>query len=194
MKKLNNIILILVGIFLAVLILNDFVPLLVEYVFGVADFKLPIKFSPGGWKVKYWLMDHDPGFEIYQILYLSTGFLLIFSGLFQYLGKMARWSIIGGLIGSALFVFLFNDIHYLVQQTPAEFMIAQIVAGIFLIPATLHTEWLSKVRDFGLYFAAFLVVLFTIVALIKTPVTLIFMIWPLLGIIFLFIQKKRLTS
>ena len=104
MKRLFYPIQILTGLLLVVLIVNDFVPLLVEYLTNFSGFKLPIEFSPGGWEIKFWMIDHQPVFALYQVLFMATGLVLIFSALFRRMPTKLAIGVVGGLIGSAVFV------------------------------------------------------------------------------------------
>lgn len=191
MKKVYPIVQILTGVLLVILIVNDFVPLLIEYLTGTTDFKLPIEFSPGGWKVKYWLIDHQPGFSLYQIFFMGAGFLLIFSAAFRFLPSKINLAIVAGLILSALFVFLFPHVDYLVEQTPRPFMTAQIAAGLILLPAALKKQNIQRTAHVAILIAAVLCALLLALCLIKSIVTLKFAIWPILGITFLLLLKNK---
>lgn len=146
---------------MVVLVTNDFIEVLMEFVFGAEGVRLPIEFSDKGWDVKYWLMDHDPGFSLYQILFMGLGLLLIFGQAFEWLEKTGKLIASGILIVPALFVLLFPDTHFLIQQTPAPFMIAQLCAGLLLLGGTLISIDPYKLRSYALYpasvLAAFLV-------------------------------------
>ncbi len=174
MKHLYNIALILAGALLATLVINDFAELLIEYLFNLEGKKLPIEFSKGGWKLKFWLIDHPPAFDVYQILYFAGGFVLIMSGLFPYLPKWAKMGAVAGLIGSALLVLLFPHLHYLTENTPKPFMYAQLVAGLALLPIVLNPKNISTVRLVAMYIAGALATLLLAVAVAVTPVTLWF--------------------
>lgn len=194
MKNIISIFRVLTGSLLVILIVNDFVPLLLEYLTGNEGIMLPIEFSPGGWKVKWWMMDHFPVFDLYQIIFMGTGLVLVFTGLFPSLPSKVNLGIAAGLILSAVFVLLFPDTHYLVQQTPSPFMWAQIAAGIAILPAALKKQNINKVARVATMIAAALCVLLLALCLLKSITTLWFAIWPILGVTILLLLQKRIVQ
>lgn len=194
LKKIYPIIQIITGTLLLVLVVNDFVELLFEFVFDVEKLKLPIEWSAGGWKVKFWMFDHQPAWYLFQGAIMVSGFVLIFSALFKYLPKTLNLGVVGGLIVSALFVLLFPSVAYLVEQTPKEFMWYQLIAGGILLPAALKSQNIKHVQTVGLYIAAFIMSIFLIVTLATSVVTLIYGILPVIGVSFLLLTKKQFAS
>ena len=200
MKHLLAFLQIFTGAALAVLVINDFFELLVEYLFNVSDFRLPIEFAkPEGWKLKFWLIDHPPAFDIYQILFFGTGFVLMIGAAMKYLPKRANLAIVGGLIFSALLVLLFPKLHYLTTETPQAFMIAQLLAGLALIPGVLNKRNISKIDRVGIYVASFLVLVLLTASIWKTPITLRYAVFPTLGLISIFViqtvtKRKTISS
>ena len=198
MKSAIPILRIITGSLLVILIINDFVPLLVEYLTGTGGVMLPIEFSPGGWKVKWWMIDHQPAFSLYQIFFMGTGMALLFSGLFRYLPSKLNLGIIAGLVLSGvlviLWVLLMEEPPYLIAQTPRPFMWAQIAAGLFLLPAALKKQNINKVARVATLIAAVLCALLLALCLIKSIVTLWFAIWPIIGVtILLLLQRTSKT-
>jgi|GEM_PF-3913839 len=191
MKKIIPIIQILTGTLLVILIVNDFVELLFEFVFNVEKLKVPIEWSPGGWKLKWWMMDHQPAFSLYQGFFMGSGFILIFTALFGFLPKKLNLGIASGLILTATFVLLFPSVSYITQNTDVIFMWVQIIAGIPLVYAALNSQNNQLVRTVGLYIAAFILAVFLIATLATSVVTLYYGILPIIGITFLLLTHKK---
>lgn len=191
MKRLIPIIQILTGTLLVILIVNDFVELLFEFVFDVEKLRAPIEWSAGGWKLKFWMIDHQPAFSLYQGFFMGTGFLLIFTALFRFLPNKVNLGIASGLVLSGIFVLLFPSAGYILEQTPRIFMWIQIFAGIPLVYAALNSQNNQLVRTVGLYIAAFILAILLIATLATSIVTLIYGILPIIGIIFLLLTHKR---
>ena len=191
MKKILPILQIFTGVALAVLVVNDFFELLVEYLFNVSDLKLPIEFSkPDGWKLKFWMMDHPPAFDLYQILFFGVGFAMLFLGLFRFVPDWSKKAIVGGLVASSLLVLLFPQLHYITQETPRPFMIGQLLAGLALVPAMLQSKNISRTSSVVLYVAAGLVLVLLVFSVWKTPITLRYAVFPALGVLAQFILQS----
>ena len=194
LKKIYPFIQILTGTLMVVLVVNDFVELLFEFVFDVEKLKVPIEWSAGGWKFKFWMFDHQPAWYIWQGMIFISGFVLIFSGFFKFLPRTVNLGIVGGLIVTALFVLLFPTVAYLVEQTPKEFMWYQLIAGAILVPGALKSQNIKHVQTVGLYIAAFIMAAFLVVTLATSIVTLIYGILPVIGVLFLLLTKKQFAS
>ena len=194
MYVIRPIIQILTGALLILLVTNDFLELLIEYLFGASEIKAPITFSPGGWEVKYWMMDHAPAFDIYQFLFMATGFVLVFAAMFQFFPRKMNMGIVGGLLFSALLVLLFPTLHYITEQTPKTFMFAQLAAGRALVPAMRVKKAAIQTSDIATYIATALVLVLVGVCLLKSTITLRFAIFPLIGVIYLLISNRKKTS
>ncbi len=199
LKKLYPIIQIITGTLLVILVVNDFVELLFEFLFDVEKLKVPIEWSNGGWKAKYWMFDNPDGWSLrvwnlWQGAIMISGFILIFTGLFRYLPRWTHLGIVGGLLISAVFVLLFPSVAYLVEQTPKDFMWYQIIAGLILLPAALKNQNIKLIQTVGLYIATFIMAIFLIVTLATSIVTLIYGILPIIGVSFLLLTKKQFAS
>lgn len=194
MKKLYTLIQILTGTLFVILIVNDFVPLLIEELGGPSGITLPIKFSPGGWKVKFFMIDHPPLFALYQIAFFATGLVLVMSAIFPLLPSKINLGITSGLILSALFVLIFPHTAYLIEQTPPPFMWAQIVAGAALLPGALKKQNINRIAQVSIIVAAVLATLLLALCLIKSIITLKFAIWLVLGVSILLLLKKRIVT
>ncbi len=191
LRKLYPLIQLITGTLLVILVVNDFVELLLEYVFNVEKLKVPIEWSSRGWKVKYWMFDHQPAWYLFQGTLMVSGFILIFTALFIPLPRNINLGIVGSLLVSALFVLLFPSITYLIDQTPREFMWYQIIAAIVVLPAALSRQYIKRIQTVGLYIAAFVMSIFLVVTLTTSIVTLIYGILPIVGILFLILTKKQ---
>lgn len=182
------------GILLVILVVNDHLELLFEFFFNQENLKVPIEWSNKGWEFKWWMMDHQPAWYIFQGSIMASGFILIITALFGFLPKWTHLGIVGGLLVSALFVLLFPSVAYLIEQTPKEFMWYQLAAGIILLPAALKSQNIKLIQSVGLYIAAFIMAIFLIVTLATSIVTLIYGILPVIGVTFLLITKKQFAS
>ena len=201
MPKLRPILLFLTGTLITLFVTNDHLELLFEFLFGWEKFKLPIEISPGGWKVKFWLMDHElfglfNYFALFQVLMMGTGFTMIFLGLFHFIPPKLQWGTLAGLILSALWVLsgvltINEDIDFFLGETPRPFMIAQLISAAALIPSVLHPRNTSKTIRLSLYIGTGLILLVAVTSLVSTPVTLKYIVFPLLGSITLIIIYKK---
>lgn len=194
MKKIRPIVQILVGTLLVILVVNDFFALLIEYLTNVSDLKLPIEWSKEGWKLKFWMIDHPPVFAIYQAMFMGTGFLMIFSALFDWLPSKVNLGISAGLVLSALLVLMFPKLHYITQETPKPFMWAQLVSGTLLLLAAIKTLNNQHLQRFSILTSAVLCTMLLIATLIHSPVTLLYGVFPIAGTIYLVLTQNKISK
>ncbi|MEM7039922.1 MAG: hypothetical protein AAF570_23315, partial [Bacteroidota bacterium] len=171
---------------------NDFIALLMEFLFGLDGFKLPITWSPGGWEFKFWMIDHPPAFAIYQILFMGTGFVLLLSGLFDIVRNVrVQQALVAGMLLSALLVLVAPNLHDLMKQTPPAFMIAQLLAGIALVPALLGSSQRAMVTRIAIYVAAVICLTIVVICALKSTITLRYVLLPLAGVVYLLVSKQQ---
>lgn len=201
MKRILPVLQLIAGLMLVILIVNDFTEAFIENYIGWEKIKIPIPYSEGGWDLKYWLMDH-PGrdsaipsfFSIYQAVFMATGLVLMLSALFSRMGSKLILAIVAGLGLSAAVVLIFPDMNEIFAQTPKPFMWAQILAAGSLSPVLISKSNNLNVKKSGIFIGLLLSAVLVIALLIHSPVTLLYALWPLLGLLFLFINQRKLST
>ena len=181
---------VITGLLLVFLVVNDFVELLIEDQLGISNARLPIEYSSGGWKLKFAMMDNPPAFAIYQVVLFMMGFVLMFVPVFKYIPKRLAFGLTAGLGLSAIFVLVAKEIDsmpLLIRETPTEFMIAQLLAALVLAPALISGAQWAKVRKSAIITAALILLVLVVAAILRTPITLTYLAIPFAGALYLLI-------
>ena len=182
---------ILFGLLLIQFAVNDFMAALFSLEFGIEKFRLPIKFSPEGWKLKYWMMDNHPAFSIYLGFFLASGMILLGSTLLPKIPAKMQVLVVGGLFASAIFVLVSSGVHSLIDMTPREFMVAQLIASLLLAVGTLQKGFYFILHRLVLNATLVALLILLVTLLIKSPVTLWIILLMLALALFLQLSTEK---